>query len=709
MTQAALQQQQVETQPQALAIEPHNTELNLEDYRGRLLSQQQQDIITRLLGRSAEAYSQSALAGISQAQVELFRERCLHFCRRVLHIAPRHSEALALLSRMALDVNDLDTAKRHIKAALASAPNSALCWYSYGHIFLADQSLEMAKHSFSKAAKLEPTHFRAKASYAHVLLRQGNIAGAYSIYKKLIQISPKDPHVKANLFDCLKQLEADKDSHLLDQELRSYLQLEDINPADLNRLISSLLIHRYNLNNENSEVDIAALACDGLYTDALEKLIFCNLDVEKLNLVVREFLLNTPNTHTQELRLRASLACQAFNNEYVWSITAQEAAQLDLHCRSLQQLLALDELDQEQHLQVLSLWLNIIMYEANDQYTLPQTKLVNVLVEATGILVNSHNAAFGTISHLIKLHIVKPKPETMPSIGQISDRVSKKVKQQYELNPYPRWLNLPYQTPTSYRQAINLALPNNRFNADGEVLQVLVAGCGTGQHALQTAKYFRDCFVTAIDLSDASLSYAKRMAEKSNISNIRFIKMDLLELSDLDQKFDLIECSGVLHHMREPIEGAKALKAALKDNGIIKLGLYSERAREQVVQCRQLIAAENIDHGLVGMRKLRKRLMQQHKSWSEIISSPDFFSMSGVRDLLFHEQEHRFTPIQLEQLSKAIGTEFLGFIRLDPQARQRYTEQFPADSNLNDLGNWDIFEKQNRNCFASMYQFYLQG
>ena len=56
--------------------------------------------------------------------------------------------------------------------------------------------------------------------------------------------------------------------------------------------------------------------------------------------------------------------------------------------------------------------------------------------------------------------------------------------------------------------------------------------------------------------------------------------MDILEVTLLETKFDIIESSGVLHHMNDPSQGLKALVGVLKNNGFLKLGLYSELARK---------------------------------------------------------------------------------------------------------------------------------
>ena len=125
-------------------------------------------------------------------------------------------------------------------------------------------------------------------------------------------------------------------------------------------------------------------------------------------------------------------------------------------------------------------------------------------------------------------------------------------------------------------------------------LNVLVAGCGTGQHAITTATKYENSFVTAIDLSAQSLCYAKRKAQEYGIKNVNFIEMDILDLKKLNRKFGLIECSGVLHHMKDPIKGLSNLSDCLESNGYLKLGLYSKYAREKILKARKIIREKDI-------------------------------------------------------------------------------------------------------------------
>ena len=124
---------------------------------------------------------------------------------------------------------------------------------------------------------------------------------------------------------------------------------------------------------------------------------------------------------------------------------------------------------------------------------------------------------------------------------------------------------------------------------------VLVAGCGTGQHALDTASRFLNCNVLAVDLSLSSLSYAMRKTQELGVTNIEYMQGDILKLNQLERKFDIIESEGVLHHMDDPLAGWKVLVDRLRSDGLMKIGLYSDIARQRIImKSRRHIAKKNI-------------------------------------------------------------------------------------------------------------------
>jgi SAM-dependent methyltransferase len=282
----------------------------------------------------------------------------------------------------------------------------------------------------------------------------------------------------------------------------------------------------------------------------------------------------------------------------------------------------------------------------------------------------------------------------IPSISGAQTAVSAKVQAQYEENPYPRWV----RTQSVFSPTKIAGLP--------AAPSVLVAGCGTGQHAIQTARRFAGAKVLAVDISLASLAYAKRKTLELGIDNIEYRQADILALGALDERFDLIDSSGVLHHLEDPFEGWRILASLRKPNGLMRIGLYSELGRRPVARARELIAAEGFSADASGIRACRAaiRARSDDPLLAAIARNEDFFSMSGCRDLMFHVQETCFTLPQIEAMLGRLGLRFLGFEFPDSgQILARYRARY-ADPL--DLKSWHRFEREFPDSFARMYQFW---
>ena len=76
--------------------------------------------------------------------------------------------------------------------------------------------------------------------------------------------------------------------------------------------------------------------------------------------------------------------------------------------------------------------------------------------------------------------------------------------------------------------------------------EILDFGGGTGLLALPLARQAKS--VTLVDISEKMLEQARLKAEQQDIKNIQFLEQDLL-VNPLEQQFDLIVVSRVLHHM----------------------------------------------------------------------------------------------------------------------------------------------------------------
>lgn len=299
---------------------------------------------------------------------------------------------------------------------------------------------------------------------------------------------------------------------------------------------------------------------------------------------------------------------------------------------------------------------------------------------------------------LIQEQVVEPQEEEwifgqIPLFKSISDAVSIKVSSQYEENPYPRWKSLDKTNPKS-----------------NEPFEMLIAGCGTGQHAITSAISYPNAHILAIDFSKNSLAYAIRKADELKISNIAFLQADLLDLEALNRTFDLIESVGVLHHLEDPVRGWRILTQLLKSQGRMEIGLYSEIARQDVLAAKTFINTKKYCPTFAGIRQCRQAIFALSPSDPVygLSLGLDFYSLSACRDLLFHVQEQCFTLQQISHILEELGLKFLGFEIRDKSILKKYREQFSDDPLGLSLEHWQQFEDENPQTFLGMYLFTVQ-
>ncbi|HEY6993231.1 MAG TPA: tetratricopeptide repeat protein [Xanthobacteraceae bacterium] len=298
---------------------------------------------------------------------------------------------------------------------------------------------------------------------------------------------------------------------------------------------------------------------------------------------------------------------------------------------------------------------------------------------------------------------------SIPALTAVESDVSRQVRQQYEENPYPRWVKAePAGQPLPFDQYLRRRLPAAAFERIGQPrIEILIAGCGTGQHAIETAQRFVGAEVLAVDLSLTSLAYATRKTRELGRSNIEYAQADILQLGALGRSFDLIESAGVLHHLADPLTGWRVLLSLLRPGGFMTLGLYSEIARADIVETRAFIAERGYQPTAEDIRRCRQDLLEAGARFGNVTASGDFFSTSGCRDLLFHVQEH---PLTIPRIADFIAENDLAFIGfdLDHFTLQRYRAKFPHDMRATDLASWDAFEHEHPGTFCGMYQFWVQ-
>lgn len=414
--------------------------------------------------------------------------------------------------------------------------------------------------------------------------------------------------------------------------------------------------------------EVFQIVNDPLFLSLLKKTIVTDPQVEKLLTVLRREFLDAfidkqlPVEQEEVELFIEALAMQCFQNQYVYMDSRSEVEKREV-------LTSLDRLGREENIRLALM----SCYRPLEPFTKNQSKIT--------------------------------------AVTSVKDEVSKKVKEQYETHPYPSWSNVAIVEPQTLNQYLKNALPHVKQSDHpfSDHPKILIAGCGTGQHALNTAIQIINAEVLGLDLSLNSLIYAQEKANELKIRNVEFIQGDILEFAP-KEKFDLIECVGVLHHMKDPFQGWVCLKGMLKPQGVMQVGLYSELGRQDVIAARELIREWGFGSGDEEIRQSRQRLLNLPKDSlaKNVTRSIDFYSLAGCRDLLFHVQEHRFDLLQIKKMIEGLDFEFLGFSFRDKNIKKQYLRQHPEDPLGVSLECWHEFEQQNSFIFAGMYQFWVR-
>lgn len=106
----------------------------------------------------------------------------------------------------------------------------------------------------------------------------------------------------------------------------------------------------------------------------------------------------------------------------------------------------------------------------------------------------------------------------------------------------------------------------------GDNIQVLDVGCGTGLISNLFARRYSSSKFTGIDFAN-SVEYARLFAKQQQICNVQFEQIDFADFQTRE-KFDVVICQGVLHHMLDVDSASTKLAELVRPGGKLIVGLY---------------------------------------------------------------------------------------------------------------------------------------
>jgi tetratricopeptide (TPR) repeat protein/SAM-dependent methyltransferase len=669
--------------------------------------------------------------------------------RKALRYMPDLAEAHNNLGNVLNEQGRLESAVASFHKALMCKPDFAEAHSNLGNALREQGNLDDAVASYRKALAYRPDYAEAYSNLGNVLREQGKLDEAVSSYQRALQIR-ESPEIKSGFANCIRNVYFTHEIMGIRPLVTQAISEPWGRPAELANPAISLI--KLNLGIKEC-IDRATTAWatglpwqelfgspvgsgfasvydDLLLRSLLENTTVCDVELERFLTMARKVMLDnaiseentgvtegmfptifsTVSSNVREekiLTFYCALARQCFINEYIFVYSDQEFDRAQLLRERLAAALAA-------RLPVPVLW--VVAVAA--YFPLISVPSIEILLDQPWSVDMS---AMPAVVALLAQQVQEPMEERryrslIPRLTPVTGEVSRLVQKQYEENPYPRWVKFP---PGGKAISINSYLrkrfPFSQFELTdsidkmGDRIDILVAGCGTGQHSIATAQRYQNARILAIDLSLTSLCYAKRKTREIGLENVEYAQADIMALSSAGRTFDIIESVGVLHHLADPIAGWRQLLSLLRPDGFMRLGFYSEHARQNETAAKGFITEHGYKPIPEDIRRCRQDLMSMENAvhFKQILSVRDFYGMSECRDLLFHVQEHRYTLPQLKENLRQLDLTFIGF-SLDPDIIKRYMKRFPADQSQIDLDSWHVFETENLDTFTGMYQFWVQ-
>ena len=546
-----------------------------------------------------------------------------HF-RKAARLRPDFAEAHGQAGEILRALGHGAEAARAYQAALILRPDLPHCLSGFGLLLAQEGDFRQAAAFFEGALRATPAGMiEARASnwanLGSARLEMGEVPSGLEALAQAIACAPNDIRYRGLLARSLRNVNAVPDSQCFRHTLVELLGRHDTDPRLVATAAVAVLRQKLALDalltalacdpagadvliEQNGEVTEGLLR-DDLFLALLPATPIPDVGIELLLTWVRRNFLEgisqpVADGRPEDLTFICALARQCFRNEYVYRTNPQEESVLAVLCADLETPSCVGS----------NTWRHIALaacYVPLHHTNVPHLDLA---------------AAPAPVRILIREQIEEPEQEralaaNIVPLRPVRDGISLAVQSQYEENPYPRWTRCQVGQPRPLREVVRAALPHVSLDELPETAQprILIAGCGTGVQTMNVVQSYADATVLAVDLSRSSLAYGMRKLAGYGITSVRHLQADILDLAELEERFDLIESFGVLHHMREPLSGLRVLSSLLAPDGLLFLGLYSEIARAAVVAGRDFLVERAFMPTVTGMREGRRAIIEGYR------------------------------------------------------------------------------------------------
>lgn len=194
-------------------------------------------------------------------------------------------------------------------------------------------------------------------------------------------------------------------------------------------------------------------------------------------------------------------------------------------------------------------------------------------------------------------------------------------------------------------------------------LDVLIAGCGSNA-AARYAYNHPKARVVGIDLSSSSLAHEQYLKDKHKLDNLSLHQGRLQDVAAIGKTYDFIDCSGVLHHLPDPVGGLRALGGVLRPTGTIAVMVYGRHGRVGVYMLQEMFRLLGLGQSEADVAMVKQTLAalpKRHVIQDYLSRTHDTAYDAGLVDTFLHRQDRAYTVPECLDWIRDAGLSFMGW------------------------------------------------
>ena len=334
------------------------------------------------------------------------------------------------------ELNNITAAVEHYEAAIFIDPDFADAHYNLGVLLHTQENYAEAAVEYMKVIAISPTHTKAYNNLGNIYLEQGEYGKALDAYKNGLLVNLEVLDLYKNFSSALQYCQFQRSDPVVVSLICQLLKRPgDVRPKDVATPVFQLLkfepaimalITDAGPPNPEYSITLNELEKIDLLLDFMSVCPISDIESEGILKRARCFLLLSESERRSGKfeKFQVALALQCFTNEYIFDSTENEMRLLNKLIIKVENILKLGEHPDDSDILCIASYTPLCKY--------PWA----VALKPTSVT-----------RDVVQRQIYEPAEEIelskeIPSDLSISDKTSLKVQDQYENNPYPRWMNV---------------------------------------------------------------------------------------------------------------------------------------------------------------------------------------------------------------------------------------------------------------------------